>query len=44
METASTSSNESFGVTAIDFRKYLGATEVRYIQMGQASHVQDNNT
>ena len=44
METASTSSSDSFGVPAINFKRCLGATGVRYIQMGQASHVQDNNT
>ena len=29
-------------VPAINFKKYLGATGVMYIQMGQASHVQEN--
>ena len=30
--------------SAINFKRHLGATGVRYIQMGQASHVQDNTT
>ena len=42
-ETESTSSIESLGVPAINFKKYMGATGVRYIQMGQASHVQEEN-
>ena len=42
-ETESTSSIESLGVPAINFKKYVGATGVRYIQMGQASHVQEEN-
>ena len=29
-------------VPAKHFKKYLGATGVRYIQMGQASHVEEN--
>ena len=29
-------------VPAINFKKYLGATGVRYIQLGQARHVQEN--
>ena len=40
-ETESTSSIESLGVRAINFKKYMGATGARYIQMGQASHVQE---
>ena len=36
-------SNDSKDVPAINFKKYLGATGVRYIQVGQASHVQNNN-
>ena len=36
-ETESTSSIESLGVPAINFKKYIGATGVRYIQMGQIS-------
>ena len=31
------------GVPAINFKKYIGATGVRYIQTGQASHVQEEN-
>ena len=40
-ETDSTSSIESLVVEAINFKKYIGATGVRYIQMGQASHVHE---
>ena len=40
IETESTSSLVSFGVPAINFERYLGTTGVRYIQMGQASHIQ----
>ena len=43
METESTSSVESFGVPAISFKKYVGTTSVRYIQIGQASHIQNEN-
>ena len=43
VETESTSSIESLGVPAINFKKYIGATGVRYIQMGQASHIQEEN-
>ena len=42
-KTESTSSIESLGVSAMNFKKYIGATCVRYIQMGQASHVQEEN-
>ena len=42
-ETESTSSNNSIDVPAINFKRYLGATEVRYIQMGRASHNQVDN-
>ena len=42
-ETESTSSIESLCVPAIYFKKYMGATGVRYIQKGQASHVQGEN-
>ena len=42
-KTESTSSIESLGVSAINFKKYIGATCDRYIQMGQASHVQEEN-
>ena len=41
-ETTSANSNDSMDVPAINFKKYLGTTGVRYIQMGQASHVQEN--
>ena len=41
-ETTSTISNDSMDVPAIIFKKYLGATGVRYIQMEQGSHVQEN--
>ena len=43
IETESTSSIESLSVPAINFKKYIGATGVRYIQMGQASHIQEKN-
>ena len=43
VETESTSSIESLGVPAINFKKYIGATGVRYIQMGQASHIHEEN-
>ena len=42
-ETESTSSVESFGVPAINFKKYLGTTGERYNQMIQASHIQNEN-
>ena len=42
-ETESTSSIESLGVPAINFRKYIGAIGDRYNQVGQASHVQEEN-
>ena len=42
-ETESTSSADSFDVPAIIFKRYLGTTRVRYIQMGQASHIQGEN-
>ena len=29
---------------AINFKQYLGATGVRYIQMGQASHIETNKS
>ena len=38
-ETTSANSNDSMDVPA---KKYLGATGVKYIQLGQASHVQEN--
>ena len=43
VETESTSSIESLGVPAINFKKYIEATAVRYIQMGKASHIQEEN-
>ena len=42
-ETESTGSADSLDVPAINFKRYLGTTEVRYIQMGQASHIQNEN-
>ena len=42
-ETMTSNSNDSMEVPAINFKKYLSATGVRYIQMGQTSHVQSNN-
>ena len=41
--TESTSSVELFGVPAIKFKKYIGTTGVGYIQMGQTSHIQNEN-
>ena len=41
-EITSNISNDSLDVPAINIKKYLGATGVRYIQMGQANHVQEN--
>ena len=40
-ETESTGSADSLDVPAINFKRYLGTTGVRYIQMGQASHIQN---
>ena len=42
-ETMLSPSNESINVPAIFFKKILGATGLRFIQMRQASHVQNNN-
>ena len=42
-ETEATSPIESLGVPAINSKKYSGAAGVRYIQGGQASHVQEEN-
>ena len=42
-ETASISSADLFDVPAINFKRYVGTTGVRYIQMGQASHIQGEN-
>ena len=42
-ETMSSHSNNSIDVPVTNFKKYLGANGVRYIQMRQASHVQNNN-
>ena len=41
-ETPSNNSNDSMEVPAINIKKYLGVTGVRYIQMGQASHDREN--
>ena len=43
IETESTSSVDSFDVPAVNFKRYLGTTGVRYIQNGQASHIQGEN-
>ena len=43
VKTESTSSIESLGGPAINIKEYIGATGVRYIQMGQASHIQEEN-
>ena len=42
-QTMSWHSNDSIDVPAIYFKKYLVANGVQYIQVGQASHVQNNN-
>ena len=42
-QSVESSSVESFDVPAINFIKYRGTTGVRYIQMGQASHIQKEN-
>ena len=42
-ENESTISTESFGVSAVMFKRYPGATGVRYIQTGEARCVQDDN-
>ena len=42
-ETESKSSANSLFVPTINFKRYLGTTGVRYIQMGQASHIQNEN-
>ena len=42
-ETEFTNSIGSFGVPEINFKRYMGATGVRYIQMGQTSHMQSDN-
>ena len=39
-ETMSSDSDQTIAVPAINFKRYLGATSVRYIQMGTASKVQ----
>ena len=41
-ETISSDSDNTIAVPAINFKGYLGATGVRYINMGQASKVQDD--
>ena len=39
-ETLSSDSDQTIAVPAINFKRYLGATSVRYVQMGTASKVQ----
>ena len=39
----SINSNDSMGVQVTDFKKYLRVTEVRYLQLGPAIQVQENN-
>ena len=41
-EIETMSSDQTIAVPAINFKRYLGATSVRYIQMGTASKVQFN--
>ena len=41
-ETISSDSDNTIAVPAINFKRCLGATGVRYINMGQASNVQDD--
>ena len=41
-ETTSSDSDQTIAVPTINFKRYLGATSVRYIQMGTASRVQYN--
>ena len=43
IEIESLCSVDSFGVPAINSKRYLGSNGVRYIQMGQASHIQNEN-
>ena len=38
----SSDSDQTIAVPAINFKRYLGATSVRYIQTGTASKVQYN--
>ena len=42
IETMSSDSDQTIAVPAINFKRYLGATSGRYIQMGTASKVQYN--
>ena len=42
IEKMSSDSDQTTAVPAINFKRYLGATSVRYIQMGTASRVQYN--
>ena len=42
-ETMSSGSENTIAVPAINFNQYLGATGVRYINMGKASKIQPNN-
>ena len=41
-ETISSDSDNTIAVPMINFKRYLGATGVPYINMGQASNVQDD--
>ena len=41
-ETFSSDSDSTIAVPAINFKRYLGTTGVRYINMGEASKVQDD--
>ena len=41
-ETITSDSDNTIAVPAINFKRYLGATLVRYINMGEASKVQDD--
>ena len=42
-ETMSSGSENTIAVPAINFKRYLGATGVRYINMGKASKIQTNS-
>ena len=39
----SSGSEYTFAVPAINFKRYLGATGFRYINMGKGSKIQTNN-
>ena len=43
IETMSSDSDQTIAVPAINFKRYLGATSVRFIQMGTASKLQYDN-